>query len=451
MRRQDSWTWLLRKVLLPLGDAAFGQRMVKRLRFLEEAQWWEPERLFAERDRRVRSLIKLAYQEVPFYRGLMESAGVKPDAVQCAEDLRQLPIVTKQMLKAGYPHQTTRQTGLKTYEASSSGSTGTNFFVKEDSETAGMYRAAFLLALQWAGWRVGEPHLQTGMTLTRSLDRRLKDYMLRCHYVSAFDLRDSHLDSALGLLEKHRIKHLWGYPGSLFFLARRAREVGWNQPLRSIVTWGDNLYPRYRQTIEAAFQTRIFDTYGCGEGIQVAAQCGVLNTYHVHTPDVAVEYIDDDGCPLEPGQVGNLILTRLHPGPMPLIRYQVGDLGVKGEDRRCACGRGYEIMESVQGRDTDVVVTPSGNRLIVHFFTGIIEFFPEVECFQVVQERLESLVVRLVAGRNFSSDTPSRVAAALREKGADIEMTIEVVPEIPLAPSGKRRFVISKIAKPFVR
>ena len=51
------WTRLLRGVVLPAGDRAFGQRMMERLRFLEEAQWWDPERIEAERRRSLASLL----------------------------------------------------------------------------------------------------------------------------------------------------------------------------------------------------------------------------------------------------------------------------------------------------------------------------------------------------------------------------------------------------------
>jgi phenylacetate-CoA ligase len=396
-------------------------------------------------------LIEVAYREVPFYRDLMDHAAVKPNDIRGPQDLGKLPIVTKKMLRAGYPHLTTRDTGMKTFEACSSGSTGTNFCVREDPDTTGWHRASFLLALEWAGWQIGEPHLQTGMTLQRSRDRWLKDLLLQCHYVSAFDLGDSQLDLSLDLLESHSLKHLWGYPGSLYVLARRALERGWNQPLRSIITWGDNLYPEYRRTIESAFGARVFDTYGCGEGIQVAAQCGTADTYHLHMLDVVVEHLDDKGHPLQPGENGNLILTRLHPGPMPLIRYQVGDVGRKESTRSCECGRGYDVMGSIQGRDTDIVITPSGNRLIVHFFTGVLEHFPEIDSFQVVQEELGLMVLRLKPANGFSKESAARIVSNLQEKGAsDIAIKIELVTEIPLPPSRKRRFVVSKIAKPFV-
>ena len=418
---------------------------MKRLRFLEKAQWWDAERLHSYRDQALRSLLKVAYEEVPFYRDLMDKAGITPMDVRSRNDLDALPIVTKDMMRTAYPKRTTRNTGQKTFEVSTSGSTGQNFFVTEDLQTAGMYRAAFMLALEWSGWQLGEAHLQTGMTLKRSADRRLKDIILKCHYVSAFDLSDASLDAVLELLERHRIKYVWGYPGSLYCLAQRARRRGWNRPLRSVVTWGDSLYVHYRRTIEQAFSTRVFDTYGCGEGVQIAAQCGVANTYHVHTPDVIVECVDEDGRPVKEGQPGGVLLTRLHAGPMPLIRYRVGDVGVT-RGGGCECGRGYECLDSIQGREADIIVTSSGNRLIVHFFTGILEHFREIETFQVVQQDAGTLLVRVVPVGDLSNDTINRITCALKEHGADMRIDVERVATIPLSAGGKRRFVIANMS-----
>jgi phenylacetate-CoA ligase len=452
--RQNYWSWLLREVIFPLGDHAFGQKMMQRLKYLEKAQWWSPEQIERERDQALQQLVRIAYYEVPYYHELMEISGLRPGDIRKPEDLRRLPIATKEILRSNYPGQITRQTGQKTYEARTSGSTGKNFTVLEDAETAGWYRAAFLLTLEWAGWQFGEPHLQTGMTTVRSRDRKIKDFLTQCHYVSAYDLSDSHLDAALDILEKYRIQHLWGYPGSLYLLARRAQRKGWNRPLRTAVTWGDNLYPHYRKTIEDAFATRVTDTYGCAEGIQISAQCEQGN-YHIHSLDTIVEFLDDDGQQVQTGQPGSIIVTRLHPGPMPLIRYRIGDFGSGSVEPFCACGRGFIRMGTIQGRDTDMIVTPSGNRLIVHFFTGLLEHFPEIDTFQVVQEEPHAAILRIVpaqSGGNGTNDRQDReqlfrrIVDLLKQKGAgELEIKIELVNKIPLPPSGKRRFVISKI------
>src|SRR5262249_20047680 len=121
-----------------------------------------------------------------------------------------------------------------------------------------------------------------------------------------------------------------------------------------------------------------------------------------------------------------------------------GDVGLNG-GRACKCGRGYDLMESIQGRDTDIITTPSGKRLIVHFFTGVLEHFPEIESFQVVQEARDAILLRIVPASLFSKESAGRVISSLKARGAsDISIDIELVKEIPLTLAGKRRFVISR-------
>lgn len=434
--------WGLRNLLLPAGDALLGHPMMKRLRQLEQMQWWPREQIEAERNRRLAQVVATSCSEVPFYRDLFKKAGVKAADIRCPADLRKLPVVTKSMLREAYPDQCCRNVRGSTYETSTSGSTGRNFRVREDRETAGWYRASFLLALEWAGWRIGEPHVQIGMTTQRNLERRLKDALLGCHYVQGFDLTNQALDRCLDLLERKRIQHLWGYPGSLFCLARRAQQRGWNTRLTSVVTWGDQLHSHYRKVIERAFGVRVCDTYGCGEGMQIAAQCGTGTHYHVHELDVVVEYLDDRDNPVRSGAPGKIVLTRLHAGPMPFIRYEVGDVGIAGGEKSCTCGRSFKLLDAIQGRNADYVLTPSGNRLIVHFFTGILEHFPEIDSFQVIQNRTDTIRLHIVPGPGYNKQIQENIQTALRRHGADLNIEVQAVSEIPLTSGGKRRFIV---------
>lgn len=444
-QRQTAWSWALRNVLLPLGDRAFGQQMIERLRFLERAQYWDQARLHAERDRLLTATAAAAYREVSFYRDLFDGAGVKPSDIQHADDLRKLPIVTKTMMRPHLPDGVTRDTGQKTYAKCSSGSTGAPFCIRETAETAGWYRASSMLNFEWAGWRIGDRHLQMGINLNRDRARVIKDQMMRTHYVSAYRLTDVDLDASLAAIERDGIRFIFGYPSSVYYLAKRAQQVGWNQPIQAIVTWGDNLFAHYRQAIESAFGARVYDKYGCGEGMEVGSQTDDGAEYLINSLDVIVEFVDDDGQPVPVGTPGNILLTRLHAGATPFLRYRLGDVGMSAPPRARADGRGFEMFGGLRGRDTDVIVTPGGNRLVVHFFTGILEYFTEITQFQVIQTDANEMIVNLVAAPHYTPDSTPRILAALRDHGADIATRIELVDEIPLTAAGKRRFVINQM------
>ncbi|MFN7918471.1 MAG: AMP-binding protein [Bryobacteraceae bacterium] len=429
---------------MPLGDRLLKQTVTARLEFLRQAQWWPRQRLDAARESALRQLAYVSYREFPFYRALFDEARVGWEQIRTPADLRLLPIVTKSMIRSAFPHAITRDTGLPWHDETTSGSTGEPLVIREDSGTASLRRAAFLLSLEWAGWRIGDPHVQTGAFMKRGFERTLKDWVFRCHYVSALNLDNASLDRTLHLIERKKIRHLWGFPSILACLARRAAETGWNRRLDTVVTWADTLYPQYRAAIENTFGAPVFDTYGVSEGMQIAAQCGHGLTYHVNMLDTIVELVDAHGYPVPPGQPGRVILTRLHAGAMPFIRYEVGDVAVAGAAQPCSCGRDTETLEGIQGRETDLVVSPSGRTYTVHFFMDRLEQMPEIREFQVVNRGQGRLLVRMVAQGPVGT-LERTVESLLREGGlTDMRVEVERVSHIPVSRAGKRRFVLNE-------
>jgi len=416
---------------------------MRHVNFVERAQHWTASKLDEHVNHGLVALVRTAYDEVPLYRQLMDRRGVTPDDIRDRGDLVKLPILTKDLVRQAAPEERVRPVEARTWDISSSGSTGENFVTKYDPPTEARCRALNLVSYGWGGWHFGAAHLQTGMSLQRGFVKKAKDVLFGCHYESAFDLTPEHLDHMADLLLRHRLKHIRGYPGSLYFLAKRLHERGQRATMASVLTWGDNLFAHYRELLEEVFQQRVTDVYGCGEGMLIASQCE-RGSYHVFNTDVVMEIVDEAGQAVGPGEMGHVLLTRLHPGPQPFLRYRVGDMARAGDGTPCPCGRAFETFDGIQGRDTDVILTPDGNRLIVHFFTGILEYFHDIEAFQVYQEELARCTVRVVAP-GADATLEARVVEALRAKGADLAIDVERVAEIPPSPSGKRRFVISSL------
>jgi phenylacetate-CoA ligase len=207
------------------------------------------------------------------------------------------------------------------------------------------------------------------------------------------------------------------------------------------VTWADQLYPSYRATIEDVFGAKVIDTYGCAEGMQVAAQCP-HGSYHFQMLDTIVEFLDEHDHPVPAGTPGRIVLTRLIPGAMPFLRYDVGDIGVATGDIDCACGRQWELMESVEGRLTDVIVSPAGNRYVAHFFALCLEEFPQIVEYQIEQTGPSRIVIHVV-----SPGAPSyfdrQIAQRLQALGlTDMEIHVDRCASIPPSKAGKRRWVI---------
>jgi phenylacetate-coenzyme A ligase PaaK-like adenylate-forming protein len=438
---------ICQNLILPLGDKFTRQCVMEYYSFVGKAQWWDRERLDEYQKKQLFNTLNTAYTQTVFYKELFDRHKIKLEHFKATDDLEKLPIVTKDMLREAYPKYCTIKTKWPWREYSTSGSTGRPFTVRVDNYSMSRARALMLLRANYSGWEVGDPCLQTGISLDRGFVKRIKDFILRVSYISAFNLSDDILDLCLERVERSKIEFVMGYAASLFCLAKRAKQVGFNIKLRGVVSWGDNLFSHYRKLIEEQFKCRITDSYGCGEGIQISAQCGQSNNeYHIFTPHVIVEFTKD-GKAVQTGETGEIILTRLDPGAMPFIRYKIGDMGRASIRETCPCGRGLKLMESIEGRDADIIVTPNGNKLIVHFFTGIFEYASTIDNFQVVQEKPTEITIKIVPLRDFKKSDWDKVKSEIIEKAndPDLKINMEIVEVIPVERSSKRRFIISKL------
>jgi phenylacetate-CoA ligase len=253
------------------------------------------------------------------------------------------------------------------------------------------------------------------------------------------------MEAILRRIDRGEIKALFGYASSIYVLARFLERRGLQRQMDCIFTWGDSLFPHYRELIEQVFLCRVNDCYGLGEGLQCAAQCEHHDALHEAMHGVVIEILDHDGRPVPIGNLGRVVVTRLTPGPMPLIRYDTGDVAYFIEGS-CRCGRTLRRLSPIQGRATDIVTTPAGDRLIVHFFTQIFEMIPQLAQFQVRQERPEAITILYVRAQGFDD----RILDGVRKQIAEncsypLEVTFKEVDDIPLEKSNKRRFVISSV------
>ena len=190
--------------------------------------------------------------------------------------------------------------------------------------------------------------------------------------------------------------------------------------------------------------TEIFDTYGGAEGLMIAGECSE-HKYHILSSHVHIEILDEFGNTVPDGDLGEVTVTSLDNFLMPLIRYKIGDLAIKSKKiGRCKCGRSLPIIDKIIGRDTDILFTPKLKVLVVHFFTGIFEHFPEIRQFQVSQlEKGGKINIKYIKGTNFSKVILDKVKDKLYDRAKIEKFPLEFydVTEIEPSQSGKPQII----------
>lgn len=412
-----------------------------------ESQWLPPEGWQGLQLEEARSLALHAARRVPYYRELFGRLGVDPLTWRSLDDLHALPELSRDdVIEAGASLLAEGGPWLR-FKGSTSGTTGRAMLGWRDRASIAVEQAFVERQAAWAGYRPGErrawlrgdpvvPAHQSDGPLWR-LNRAENMLML-----SSYHLSPGNGAAYIEALERFDPVLLQAYPSSISYLARWLEEhdrVYRGTALRGIVTSSETLSPADRQVIAERFGCRVFDWYGAFERVAAIGTCEHGN-YHV---------LEDYGCvEFEPNGDGtaNLIGTGFGNRSMPLIRYRADDVVVPADPGyRCPCGRSFRVVERVLGRVDDVIRTPDGRHVVMldWIFTGL---FGLMEA-QVVQERLDEVRIRIVAGSEFGfADEQALLARALERLGPRVRIRIERVAQIERTRNGKFRQIVSRLS-----
>lgn len=439
----DLYNRLLETILLPCGD------FVLRTSFISELKKWRKISLLNEEEiqklsmENLSNLLVHATTHVPYYKQFAHTNSGDPGAW-----LKEFPVIDKSDFNNNIDSflSVPRDKLIPNYSSGSSGVQGVVYMDKKEQSAT---RAIQTLFWEWSRYYLGKPVVQTGMTPKRGLVKSLKDYFLRTKYYKAYGLDSKELSVILQSQSGLQNYHLGGYASSLYLLAcealaRHESTVRFD----AAISWGDKMFSHYRNQITEAFGCRVYDTYGTTEGTMIAAQKD-LEYYYIISPHVFLEILDENDIEVPDGSIGRVVVTRLDGFSMPLIRYANGDLASKLPRNSYPDKRdfAFPLLEMIVGRDTDIVHTVSGKYLIVHFFTGIFEFFPQIKQFKVIQKELSFIEIEYIPGREYVSEILHRIEEKITDRlGETLKVQWKEVQEIKPTASGKPQIIESYVS-----
>jgi len=455
--RRGAYGLLIRHVMAPTMDALRGTHTMRALRELEDSQWWPLSRLEELQATKLNALISHAYQNVPYYRRLMERANLRPCAIRSVADLPRFPVLTRDIVRTSLTEmRATDYPAHKLRRGTTGGSTGQPlvfYSTLDDQRTRGFARG--IRALQYAGVDLGERRLLIRIQRHRTSSReralhRLSRILENVHELDSRDITESTLPGIVSYLDRDDVRCLTGYPSAVSFIASWIEENDTTVPaLDAIVTGGEQLFAHQRQRIRNVLGLEPFSKYSTNEVFEIAMECETHSGMHVAAEDLIVEIVDEEGKPVPPGTEGRVLITNLHNYGMPFIRYDLEDTGafLAGP---CPCGRELPRLSHVLGRRFDMIHTPSGRHVSgANLGTNRLANMP-VRKFQFVQEALDHLVIRLVA----LPGTPDSDLSAMRSRippmlneilGDDVRVEVRFQDDIELTSGGKHLLVISKV------
>jgi phenylacetate-CoA ligase len=399
----------------------------------------------------LREFMEHCFAHSPFYRELWRSRGLHPSDIRSLRDIVHIPIVSKQDLRAHTQEFFTGKISRGMTTVHSSGTTGSPVTVHFSAEDIGRRYAFLERCRRWAGVRIGQRRATfSGRNLLGAGQARAPFWRYNWPgkqlLFSSYHLAPANLPAYVEALETFQPEIIDGYPSSIHAVASHILRSGRAPNIRTkaILVSAETVLPHQRQTIEAAFQAKLYDQYASSEGAPFISECS-QGRMHAHLDSGVVEILDAEGRPAAPGQAGEMVVSSFTTRVVPLLRFAIGDTAIAGSrSDACACGLPFPTIEGIEGRMDDVLCTP--DRGMVGRLDTVFKGLPSsiVEA-QIVQTSPETVVLRLVPDRScYLPEHARQLVRQMRSKlGQVVAIEVEEVHEIPRSANGKMRSVLN--------
>lgn len=419
-----------------------------------------PHKTARQVDTSLRLLARTAYDNVPFYSRTWSEAHVDPADVREVEDLRRLPVVTKDNLLArGASDRMHRQslTG-NTVSRLTSGTSGAILEVRMSRAELRFRQYSFFHRL-WCdtGCRIPMTTVHAGVWFPKESRSAVQRHLSPFGPVIRIS-RQLPIERQIEVIADSSPTVLTGCPSFLVTLATAVGELPRARiHPKLVMTRGETLSPANRQALKRTFLTRITDYYSCEEAGLVAWQCPTsADIMHVSTANCILEVLDTMGNPCAPEDDGAVVVTNLFNHTMPLIRYSLGDYTSIAQrvPVSCRCDPDLLSIRPPAGRSDDFILLPNGQRLSPRIIADLVydasavegtgsPFFESVRDYQVLQSSPDFIIFSYLTQLRIPDRVASLLAEGCKELHPSLRCEVRAVEELDQETSGKQRRIVS--------
>lgn len=320
---------------------------------VEKIKEWQNEKLVRQ--------VRHVYDNVAYYRKLMEEKGVTPDDIRSTDDLYKLPFLTKADLRDAYPYGLLAKPLSDCVRIqSTSGTTGKRvvaFYTQKDVDlwedccaraivAAGGTNEDVCQVCYGYGLFTGGPGLHGGSHKVGCLTLPMSSGNTQRQIQFMLDLQSTILCCT---------------PSYAVYIGETLREMGYSKEdihLKAGIFGAEPWTQEMRRDIENSLGIKAYDIYGLTEtsGPGVSFECSEQTGMHINEDHFLAEIIDPEtGEVLPEGSKGELVFTSLDKEAFPLLRYRTRDICVLSR-KKCSCGRTHIKMSKPMGRSDDMMI-----------------------------------------------------------------------------------------------
>ncbi len=383
--------------------------------------------------------VKHVYENVEYYRNLMDEKGVSPADIHGIEDLHKLPFLTKADLRDAYPYGLLAKPLKDCVRIqSTSGTTGRRvvaFYTQHDVDlwedccaraivAAGGTNEDVCQVAYGYGLFTGGPGLNGGS-----------------HKVGCLTLPMSSgfTDRQIQFMNDLSATILCCTPSYAAYIGESLKEQGYKPediPLKAGIFGAEPWTEEMRRNIEATLGIKAYDIYGLTEttGPGVSFECSEQTGMHINEDHFLAEIIDPDtGEVLPEGSKGELVFTSLDKEAFPLLRYRTRDICVLSR-KPCSCGRTHIKMSKPMGRSDDMMIIRGVNVFPSQIETVLLKegYQPN---YQIIVDRVgnnDTFDVNVEMNPEQFTDTVSGITAQEKALGEAMKTMLGINPKVHL-------------------
>ncbi len=343
-----------------------------------EIECASPEKIKALQDERLVKQVKHVYENVPYYKKLMDEKGVTPDDIKSTADLHKLPFLTKSDLRDAYPYGLLAKPLSECVRIhSTSGTTGkrvVSFYTQHDID---LWEDCCARAIMAAGGTKDDVcHVGYGYGLfTGGAGLHGGSHKVGC---LTLPMSSGNTERQIQFMRDLGSTILCCTPSYAAYIGETLHEMGLTPDdikLKAGIFGAEPWTEEMRRDIEHSLGIKAYDIYGLTEtsGPGVAFECEEQSGMHINEDHFIAEIIDPEtGEVLPEGEKGELVFTSITKEAFPLLRYRTRDICVLSR-KKCSCGRTFVKMAKPMGRSDDMLIIRGVNVFPSQIETVLLE------------------------------------------------------------------------------
>ena len=385
--------------------------------------------------------VKHVYEDVPYYRDLMDKKGVKPEDVKGIEDLYKLPFLSKADLRDAYPYGLLGSPLKDCVRIhSTSGTTGKRvvaFYTQHDVDLWEDCCARAIVAAGGTNEDVCQVAYGYGL-FTGGMGLHGGSHKVGC---LTLPMSSGNTERQIQFMNDLNATIICCTPSYAAYIAESLKESGMTPdqiPLKAGIFGAEPWTEEMRRNIEKDLGIKAYDIYGLTEtsGPGVAFECCEQTGMHINEDHFIAEIIDPDtGEVLPEGEKGELVFTALDKEAFPLLRYRTRDICVLSR-KKCSCGRTLIKMAKPMGRTDDMLIIRGVNVFPSQIETVLLNegYQPN---YQIIVDRVknnDTFDVNVEMNPDQFTDTVSGITSLEKQLANAMKLMLGINPAVHLVP-----------------